>query len=144
MDGFLGRLLGRAETEAHDPPQRAERRRLSERRQGRRKGVYARRPGGGSCFVRYLTVSGLSIRIVTRWQTAVCHLEYVHLVPTQSIRNAGPSCFCSPCRLQTRSILSKHEVQPCLVHGDLWGGNQGFVAPENDPVRGWFPSRWSR
>eukprot|EP00752_Nemacystus_decipiens_P007182 g6431.t1 len=35
---------------------------------------------------------------------------------------------------KTRLILSKHEVQPCLVHGDLWGGNQGFVAPENDPV----------
>ncbi|CAM9190094.1 unnamed protein product [Ectocarpus sp. 4 AP-2014] len=35
---------------------------------------------------------------------------------------------------KTRSILAKHEVQPCLVHGDLWGGNQGFVAPESDPV----------
>ena len=48
---------------------------------------------------------------------------------------AHPRCFCSPHRLQTRSILSKHEAHPCLVHGDLWGGNQGFVAPENDPVR---------
>ena len=106
------------------------------------------RAGQGRGLVLYLTLSRLSIRIVTRWQTAVCHLEYVHLVlatyvPTRS-RNAGPSCLCSPCRLQTRSILSKHEVQPCLVHGDLWGGNQGFVAPENDPVRGWFPSRWSQ
>ncbi|CAN0218692.1 unnamed protein product [Laminaria digitata] len=35
---------------------------------------------------------------------------------------------------KTRSILSKHEVQPCLVHGDLWGGNQGFVGPDSDPV----------
>lgn len=35
---------------------------------------------------------------------------------------------------KTRDILSTHKAKPSLVHGDLWGGNQGFVAPANDPV----------
>jgi fructosamine-3-kinase len=30
-------------------------------------------------------------------------------------------------------LLSGHEVQPSLVHGDLWGGNAGFTS-EGEPV----------
>lgn len=54
----MGGLLGRAEIEAHDPSQRAERGRLSERRQGRRKGVHVRRRGEDDIVLR-LTASGL-------------------------------------------------------------------------------------
>ncbi|WP_174763562.1 fructosamine kinase family protein [Anabaena sp. UHCC 0204] len=30
-------------------------------------------------------------------------------------------------------LLANHQVQPSLVHGDLWGGNAGFTV-ENEPV----------
>ncbi|MEM7725632.1 MAG: fructosamine kinase family protein [Cyanobacteria bacterium P01_A01_bin.45] len=30
-------------------------------------------------------------------------------------------------------ILSSHQPKPCLVHGDLWGGNAGFTT-DNEPV----------
>ncbi len=27
---------------------------------------------------------------------------------------------------KTRELISKHNPQPSLLHGDLWGGNKGF------------------
>ncbi|CAN0018837.1 unnamed protein product, partial [Discosporangium mesarthrocarpum] len=35
---------------------------------------------------------------------------------------------------KTHKILSAHEAAPSLLHGDLWGGNQGFLSPTGEPV----------
>ena len=36
-------------------------------------------------------------------------------------------------RAKVKSILSAHDVQPSLVHGDLWSGNQAFTI-DGEPV----------
>lgn len=37
-------------------------------------------------------------------------------------------------RQKTRELLSQHNPQPSLLHGDLWGGNKGFVKSEGKVV----------
>jgi len=35
-------------------------------------------------------------------------------------------------RQKTRDIVSSHNPQPSLIHGDLWGGNKGFAKVSSD------------
>lgn len=35
-------------------------------------------------------------------------------------------------RMKTKELLSLHETQPSLVHGDLWGGNKCFCKVQTD------------
>jgi fructosamine-3-kinase len=35
-------------------------------------------------------------------------------------------------REKTKELLSYHNPQPSLIHGDLWGGNKGFAKVDSD------------
>jgi hypothetical protein len=49
------------------------------------------------------------------------------------LSSLAPHSICHTHPLQVRQILSKHECQPSLLHGDLWTGNVG-ATDDNEPV----------